>query len=77
MPPKMHRLYSVWLPSVMRSFVNHPADNSGTLSVGRDFDYRFRKHDETARPVPFCPEVYKKNAVLQIEKGYVVHMQIE
>ena len=53
-------------------FDDIPVDYSGTLSIGRTFDYRYWNHDEKAFSVPFSPEVYKENGYIRIEKGAIV-----
>ena len=52
-------------------------DYSGTLNIGKDFDYRFWKHDDKATSVPFSPEVYKQNGYIRFENGVVVETVIE
>ena len=51
-------------------------DYSGTLSVGRTFDYRYWNHDDKAYPVPFCPEVYKENGFMEVNKGKIVKKEL-
>lgn len=51
-------------------------DYSGTLSIGKDFDYRYWKHEDKARPVPFSPEVYKENGYIKIENGAIVAKEL-
>ena len=53
-------------------FDDIPVEYTGTLSIGKSFDYRYWPHDEKARPVPFSPEVYKENGYLQLEKGIII-----
>ncbi len=51
-------------------------DYSGTLSIGRTFDYRYWNHDEKMTPVPFSPEVYKENGYIELEKGKIVKKEL-
>ena len=51
-------------------------DHSGTLSIGRTFDYRYWNHDEKMTPVPFSPEVYKENGYIELEKGKIVKKEL-
>lgn len=47
-------------------------DYSGTLDIGRTFDYRFWQNDDQITPVPFSPEVYKENGCIRFENGKIV-----
>jgi len=53
-------------------FDDIPVKYTGTLSIGKSFDYRYWKHDEKATPVPFSPDVYKEIGYLQLEEGKIV-----
>lgn len=57
-------------------FNDIPVEYTGTLSIGKDFDYSFWQHDEKAKPVPFCPEVYKKNGYIKFEKGKIIEKSL-
>ena len=50
-------------------------DYSGTLNIGKNFDYRFWKHEDKATEVPFSPEVYKENGSIVFEKGSIVSVK--
>ena len=52
-------------------------DYSGTLSIGRTFDYRYWNHDEKMTPVPFSPEVYKENGYMKLEKGIITAKELK
>ena len=52
-------------------FDNIPVEYTGTLSIGRSFDYRYWQHDEKTTPVPFSPDVFKENGYIKFEKGLV------
>ena len=62
---------------VIYDFGDMPCDYSGKLAVGEDFDMRYMPADDKAEPVPFCPEVYKKNGYIIIEKGRITETFIE
>ncbi len=53
-------------------FDDIPVDYTGTLKIGKTFDYRHWKHDEKATPVPFSPDVYKENGYIKFEKGTII-----
>ena len=53
-----------------------PVDYSGTLRIGRTFDYRYWQHDDKGSPVPFSPEVYKENGTIKIENGTVTETEL-
>lgn len=53
-------------------FENLPVNYNGLLTIGKDFDYKFWKHEDKARPVPFCKEVYKQNGFIQFENGRII-----
>ena len=53
-----------------------PVDYSGTLRIGRTFDYRYWQHDDKGSPVPFSPEVYKENGTIKIENGTVTETDL-
>jgi len=57
-------------------FNDIPAEYTGTLSIGKDFDYSFWQHDEKAKPVPFCHEAYKENGYIKFEKGKIVEKSL-
>ena len=57
-------------------FDDIPVEYSGTLSIGRTFDYRYWKHDEKVTPVPFSPEVYKENGYIKLEKGKIIKKEL-
>ena len=51
-------------------------DYSGTLSIGKTFDYSYWSHEDKETPVPFSPEVYKKNGYIKLEKGRIVEKKL-
>ena len=53
-------------------FDDIPVKYTGTLSIGKSFDYRYWTHDEKVSPVPFSPDVYKENGYLQLENGTIM-----
>ena len=53
-------------------FDDVPVEYTGTLSIGKTFNYRYWKHDEKVTPVPFSPDVYKESGYLQLEKGTII-----
>ena len=53
-------------------FDDIPVKYTGTLSIGKSFDYRYWRHDEKVSPVPFSPDVYKENGYLQLENGTIM-----
>ena len=54
------------------NFDEIPLEYTGTLSIGKTFDYRYWEHDEKVTPVPFSPDVYKESGYLQLEKGTII-----
>ena len=53
-------------------FDDIPVDYTGTLRIGKDFDYCYWKHDEKAAPVPFSPNVYKESGYMQFKQGTMI-----
>lgn len=58
-------------------FDDIPAKYSGTLIIGRDFDHRYWPTDDRSSPIPFCPEVFKKNGYIKFEQGKVIDYFLE
>jgi hypothetical protein len=58
------------------NFDEIPLEYTGTLSIGRSFDYRYWQHDEKATPVPFSPDVFKENGYIKFEKGRIIEKSL-
>ncbi len=54
-----------------------PSSYSGTLKVGKDFDYTHWQHDDKMYPVPFTPEVYQKNGYARFENGILTELFLD
>ena len=57
-------------------FDDIPVEYSGTLTIGKNFDYRYWQHEDKATPVPFSPEVYKDNGYIELEKGKIIKKEL-
>ena len=53
-----------------------PLEYTGTLSIGRSFDYRYWQHDEKTASVPFSPDVFKENGYMKFEKGRIIEKSL-
>ena len=53
-------------------FDDIPVEYTGTLSIGKTFDYRYWEHDDKVTPVPFSPDVYKENGYMKLKKGTII-----
>jgi len=58
------------------NFADIPSEYTGTLSIGRTFDYHNWKHDEKTIPVPFYPDAYKENGYIKFEKGRIIEKSL-
>lgn len=65
-PTRQFRLRWAW------HFDDLPWEYTGTLALGRDFDFRFWPKNEYTDPVPFSPEVYRETAEVRLARGKVI-----
>ena len=56
-------------PRMWQYPLRRPADFTGTMLVGRDFDLRFWPRDDRITPVPCTPEVYRTVERLHFAAG--------
>ena len=59
-------------PRMWQYTLRCPADFTGTMLVGRDFDLRFWPRDDRITPVPCTPEVYRTVERLHFAAGRLV-----
>lgn len=59
-------------PRMWQYILRRPADFTGTMLIGCDFDMRFWPKDDRITPVPCTPEVYRRVERLHFAAGQMV-----
>ena len=62
-------------PRMWQYTLHRPADFTGTMLIGCDFDMRFWPKDDRITPVPCTPEVYRRVERLYFAAGRLVRRE--